>query len=298
MLQLQRGALVLELAPEVGGSISALYTALPDGSALHWLRPAQPQALRDADPLGMASFPLLPWCNRIRDGRAHACGRDVVLPGNELSPHAIHGLGWRRPWQVASVSAHHAQLDLQMPGQSPGWPWAWRASQRFELDAQGLTCRMTLCNDSATPMPCGLGHHPYFLHLPGTRLQCRVQAMWASDDQLLPTALVRPDFLDAMAQGVELAGLDLDNNFIGWDRRFVVSAPGRPSLQLQAASPLDFFVLYCPRGAPHFCAEPVSHCTDWLNLVDRPLHEVGGSVLAPGHSLQALWSLHRLDVGA
>ncbi|MBC7392519.1 MAG: aldose 1-epimerase, partial [Variovorax sp.] len=53
-----------------------------------------------------------------------------------------------------------------------------------------------------------------------------------------------------------------------------------------------FFVLYCPRGADHFCAEPVSQCTDAINLSDRyPVETLGGTVLAPGASLTGRWTL-------
>ena len=56
----------------------------------------------------MASFPLLPWCNRIRDGRAQFGGRDIAIaPGHPASPsgkHPLHGIGWLRPWQVAQAS--------------------------------------------------------------------------------------------------------------------------------------------------------------------------------------------------
>ena len=43
------------------------------------------------------------------------------------------------------------------------------------------------------------------------------------------------------------------------------------ALVMAAEAPLDFFVLYCPRGADHFCAEPVSQCTRCaINLSGSP----------------------------
>jgi len=291
MVRLQRDELVLELAPDVGGSVSAFYSQRRGQPPVHWLRPAETGSLLHIDPLGMASFPLLPWCNRLRGGRAHACGHDITLPEGP-HPHALHGLGWQASWRVRGASEVWAQMDWCHEAGTSGWPWSFSASQVFELLDDGLRCRMTLLNDSAGPMPCGLGHHPFFAHLPGTRLQCRVQAMWETDGERLPTRLLRPAFLEELAQGLVLARLDLDNNFIGWDRRFVVSWPGRSHRAvLSAEPPLDFFVLYCPQGCDHFCAEPVSNCSDWLNLAGHPAPEVGGSVLAPGQALQASWSL-------
>jgi aldose 1-epimerase len=51
-------------------------------------------------------------------------------------------------------------------------------------------------------------------------------------------------------------------------------------------------VLYCPSGADHFCAEPVSQCTDWLNLL--PVHgqkSVGGARVPPGESVRGRFTL-------
>ena len=63
-------------------------------------------------------------------------------------------------------------------------------------------------------------------------------------------------------------------------------------LTLTAQAPLDYFVLYCPRGVEYFCAEPVSQCTDWLNLLPQYGREpLGGAVVAPGETLSAHFTL-------
>lgn len=312
LLSLQSGDLVLELAPVVGGSIASFYSAAREGHArMDWLRPASPAALAAHDPLGMASFPLVPWCNRLRDGRALARGnhgRAIHLaPNYQSSPHPLHGVAWQQPWQLSQCTQDSALLELiyrpsaATEGENTGWPWAFSAWQSFKLDASGLACQMTLRNDSDEVMPFGLGHHPYFLHPPGTRLQSdfsEAGQMWANDAQCLPTGLVQPDFLEALRKGMELARLNLDNNFTGWQRRFRVDWPGveHPArhLTLTAASPLDFFVLYCPRGEPFFCAEPVSNCTDWLNLLGQvPAQSLGGGELEPGATCSTTF---RMDV--
>ena len=63
-------------------------------------------------------------------------------------------------------------------------------------------------------------------------------------------------------------------------------------MTLEAQAPLDYFVLYCPRGVESFCAEPVSQCTDWLNLLPQYGHgPLGGQRLAPGERLAARFTL-------
>jgi aldose 1-epimerase len=295
LVHLAAGALHLVLAPAVGGSVAALYDER-DGRRFDWLRPATAGALAARDPFSMASFPLLPWCNRLRDGRAHAGGRDIAIaPGHPAGPsgrHPLHGIGWLRPWQVAQASPTGAELVLSVEADDQ-WPWRFEASQRFELDATGLRCTITLHNRDTAPMPAGIGHHPYFIHHARTRLSADTAAMWRGDAEVMPVALEPTPEVALLREGVELAELDLDNNFTGWQHEARIEGPAASrALVMAAEAPLDFFVLYCPSGADHFCAEPVSQCTDAFNLWDR--HgpgEVGGTVLAPGASLSGRWSL-------
>lgn len=295
LVQLAAGALRLALAPAVGGSVAAFYEER-DGRRFDWLRPATADALAARDLRSMASFPLLPWCNRIRNGRAHFGGRDIAIaPGHPASPsgrHPLHGIGWLRPWQLAQASPTRVELVLSVEADAQ-WPWRFEASQLFELDASALRCCITLRNRDTAPMPAGIGHHPYFVHHAGTRLSADTAAMWRGDAEVMPVALERTPEVDLLREGVQLAELDLDNNFTGWRREARIEWPtASRALVMAAEAPLDFFVLYCPRGADHFCAEPVSQCTDAFNLWDRHgSDEVGGTVLAPGESLSGRWSL-------
>ncbi|MCC2673514.1 MAG: hypothetical protein K0R58_461, partial [Ramlibacter sp.] len=115
--------------------------------------------------------------------------------------------------------------------------------------------------------------------------------------EVMPVDLQAGGPVDALSEGVELAKLDLDNNFTGWERSTRIDWPAdlhgpARSLTLEAEPPLDYFVLYCPSGYDYFCAEPVSQCTDWLNLLPRHGREpLGGARLAPGETLIARFAL-------
>jgi aldose 1-epimerase len=286
LLELRSGDVRLALAPTVGGSIARL-SSVRGAMEDHWLRPASDSALESANPLGMASFPLVPWCNRIRNGRADLGARPIRLrPNYQDSPHTIHGVGWQRPWEVASAHAREAHLVLEH--EAGEWPYRFVAEQTFALGENVLDVALHVRNTDTAPMPLGIGHHPYLPHRDGTRLTADVERMWSSDAEAMPTGLERPSFLDEMRRGILLSDLDLDNNFTGWTRRATVDWP-REGMRvvLEADPPLDFFVVYCPRVYDFFCMEPVSNCTDWLNLRDRPDSERGGTMLAPGASLQA-----------
>jgi aldose 1-epimerase len=302
LVVLAAGELRLVLAPQSGGSIASFSRHWQEGRRrreLHWLRPATATGLAARNPLDMASFPLVPFCNRIRDGRASFEGREIRLPPNhpgEDAPHPLHGIGWLRPWQVESASQDEAVLSFACEA-SEGWPWRFSARQHFVLQERALRVAMTVTNEDTAAMPVGMGHHPYFPHHRGTRVRSPARAMWVGDAQVMPVRLESGAPVQALRDGVELSRLDLDNNFTGWERHTRIDWPAdlhgpARALTLEAESPLDYFVLYCPRGYDYFCAEPVSQCTDWLNLLPTHGREaVGGARLAPGETLGARFSL-------
>jgi aldose 1-epimerase len=180
---------------------------------------------------------------------------------------------------------------------SAAWPWRFSARQQVSLDETTLTVHMSVTNEDDAAMPVGIGHHPYFPHTHGTRLTSPTAAMWLGDAEVMPTQLEIGETMARLRQGVVLSELDLDNNFIGWGRDALVEWPADAdgparSLVMQADVPLDYFVLYCPRGYDHFCAEPVSQCTDWLNLLPTYGHEpLGGARLEPGETLRTGFTL-------
>ena len=302
LIHLSAGDWHTQLAPAVGGSIARFWGEWREGAAngrVDWLRPATQGGLAGYDPLSMGSFPLLPFCNRIRNGRASFEGREIRFPPNhpaQLSPHPLHGIGWQRPWKVIASDTSRATLALDVPA-TDAWPWHFNAQQQFTLDERQLAVTIGLTNLDDAAMPAGIGHHPYFPHTPGTTLRSAAAAMWQADQEVMPTGHERTPEVEKLRAGVLLSELDLDNNFTGWEHSAVVEWPAdaqgpRRAMTLHAQAPLDCFVLYCPAGADHFCAEPVSQCTDWLNLLPVYGHEtLGGARVAPGESLHASFTL-------
>ena len=264
-----------------------------DGRQQHWLRPASDTAIATSDVLAMASFPLLPFCNRLRAGRASFNGQQIVLPLHPPgTPHALHGGGWLQPWRVSAQDTQSVQLEMTHSGADAAWPWpfAFHASQLYALRADRLTVTLEVENRSRQPMPIGIGHHPFLPDRTSARLTVDLAAMWAADDEVMPTALVTPPLLDALRAGAAVAEIEQDNNFIGWDRLARVDWPAgatrrrASSLRMTSTAPLDYFVLYSPAQHDFFCIEAVSNCTDWMNLAQGqfPQAQIGGSVIAPG----------------
>jgi aldose 1-epimerase len=293
LLTLRCGARRVSIAPEIGGAIAAFFDTTGSGD-LHWLRPASEAALVARNPLGMASFPLLPYCNRIRDARFTFDGRaiDLSADGNAFA-HALHGHAWRRPWRVGESTESSIELHFSHePSGAPAhhWPFRYEASQRIVLSADALTVTMSARNLSERPMPFGMGHHPYYPRTRSTRIRTQVGAMWHATPDLLPTRLGPHACIAQLAspQGMSADAFDLDNNFAGWARSATIAWPDEArAVTLSAEAPFDYMVLYAPAGEPSLlCVEPVTNTVDWINL-DAPGHQKGGGVLAPRESVSA-----------
>jgi aldose 1-epimerase len=276
----------VRLAPAAGGAV-VRYWDDREGRAVDWLRPTPDEALRDDDPYEVSAFPLVPYSNRIRDGRFEVGGRSVALPLNRAAePHSIHGHGWQAEWRV--VEATDAEARLEYRHAPDAWPWDYHCTQRFRLTPSNLTVELALANLSDSAMPAGLGWHPYFPRTPRARITAEVRAVWLTDAQMMPTALISSPVTADLARGVAADELALDNCFTGWSRRAAIEWPEIGTrLVMTAESPLDFLVLYTPRGRPFFCAEPVSHSTDAFNLAAAGRADVGARLLPPGESLYA-----------
>jgi aldose 1-epimerase len=141
-------------------------------------------------------------------------------------------------------------------------------------------------------MPAGLGWHPYFPRTPRATLTADVRAVWLTDDEMMPTALVPPPPTADLARGVAVDAVALDNCFTGWRGPATIDWPERGArLVMTAEPPLDCLVVFTPPGRPFFCAEPVSHVTDAFNLAAAGRADTGARTLEPGETLRAAISL-------
>ena len=266
------------IAPS-GGCITA-FRWRGERSKIDWLRPAP--ASGETPPTDTACFPLVPYSNRIRDGRFSYEGRDYRLARNfGDSPHSIHGHGWQLPWQISA--RHDDSLTLAYTHDDDDWPSAYRAEQRFSLADGVLTVELAVTNTGARAMPAGLGLHPYFPRTPQCRLTAAVEGMWKTDDEVMPTGLIKAD----LSGGLQPEETALDNCFTGFAGKAVIDWPERhASLTLDADPVLAFLVVYTPPGEDFFCAEPVSHSTDAVNLAAQR-GDTGLEILQPGERFAA-----------
>jgi aldose 1-epimerase len=278
-VRLAAGKLRLELSPSIGGSISAFEWTDP-GTGRGILRECNSRGEKALD---AASFPLVPYVNRIRGGRFGFRGRDVTLAPNMAGdPNPLHGQGWLAQWQVDEKDETRAVLSFRH--RAGEWPWDYEARQEFALDGGGLSVRLTCRNISAEPMPCGLGQHPYFPCGPETRLATSATHAWTIDRDVLPLDKVAADGRYDLRDRL-ICGQDLDNGFGGWGGIATMIDPDWPYNVHLSSPEARFFQLYSPKEGGIFVAEPVTHANAALNAPEEQWPELGMRVLGPGEAM-------------
>lgn len=223
----------------------------------------------------MASFPLVPYANRIAGGRFAFDGRDYRLPLNFGDhPHSIHGFGWQATWTPKETGPATARLIHDHDG-SDGWPSAYRAEQIVSLTASHLSMSLSVKNVGDALMPVGLGFHPYFLADADTTLRFVARGLWLSSPDMLPERAAPADALGDWSRPAIVCGSDLiDNVYGGWDGSAVIQRGDGIRLTLSAPG-VTWLHVYRPPDSNDFCLEPVSHMPDAIN-------RNGMDVLAPG----------------
>jgi len=253
-------------------------------------RPTPPAACYQ--PLQLSSWPLLPYSNRIRDGRFAYAGRAYELPRNLPGfAHPLHGLGALRAWEVTEASSRACTLSCRCAASS-AWPHGFHARQHFLLDEAGLCLTLELQNTDEWPMPYGLGQHPYIVRPHGTRIQAQARGVWLTDAEALPiTCVPLPPEWDLPA-GFILDEVAIDNCFVGFDGIARVLWPDGSALRLSVSTGVEFLLVFSSPREEFVCVEPVTQVPDGFNLAAAGCADVGLRVLAPGQSAVVV---HRFD---
>jgi aldose 1-epimerase len=265
------------LRPSVGGAFTHL-TDLTGREPVDLLRRAAPGF---TDVLDSAGFALVPYCNRVRDGRFSYGGHDVQLsPNLPGQKHPLHGQGWRGAWTVAD--AGDAFAELVFDHEAGEWPWAYRARLQVMLEDRGMTATLECQNLSPDVMPCGLGLHPYYPCGARTVLDTRVEAVWTIDDQIMPVDRIAATGRYALENRL-VCGQGLDNGYDGWSGEAAISWPDKGrGLRLTSAAPR--FQLYSPVEGGLIAAEPVTNANAALNRPQGEWESLGLWLLRPGET--------------
>ena len=278
-LLLTAGSMRCEIVPDLGACIAGLWFG---GTPV--LR--SPGAAGLANVRQAGSYPLVPFSNRISHATLSWHGTSHPLIKNfGGEPHAIHGVGWQRPWSVLDSDAQFALLSYQHKPDA-SWPFAFDTSQAFRLTADALELSLSITNQSSTATPVGLGWHPYFVKRSRSHIAFEAAGRWEMDTLKLPTHRAAASGLDA-----DCATLDIDHCFDGW--RGVVDLRDE-ALHTRIASKLGNLVVFSNGRQDCIAIEPVSHVNNAINLMARGVataEALGVRVLQPGESMSCEMSI-------
>jgi aldose 1-epimerase len=266
--------------PEIGGSIGRWTVGGQD-----MLRAAKTNASAIRDPLAMATFPLVPYSNRIANGQFAWDGKTIMLTKNFApEPHAIHGVGWNRDWSVTRQERDSVLLTFDHPGDD-GWPWPFTAKQHVSVGGQTLTLALDVTNNAEQAVPLSFGHHPYF-DAEGAMLAFPADAVWMAADDFLPTEPRVPKGQFDFRDSAPVEGRSIDHCYGGVSGPANISWRDRPlALEITSTPQLAAAVVYVPAEGDSFCFEPVAHISNALNL---PGQKPEMPIVAPGAAFQTV----------
>ena len=274
----------LGLLPSLGGGVAAWQLNRGSGQLDLW----RPWA-GSTDRYTLASFPLVPWSNRISAGGFEFDGVFYPMAPNRAGePYPIHGDGWLQPWTLHRPQPDTVEMTLTSQAFG-GNPYAYHALQRFVLLEGGMDQTLTVTHTGDQPLPYGLGQHPFFPRSASTRLTTQVQGVWLSGDDPLPTRHTTqlPDGWDPRG-GMDVNGSLIDNAFTGWSGEARIDWPDdQLALTMRVPDIAErgqndgLCLLYRSPVISAFCFEPVTHPIDAFHMAGLP----GLRVLQRGESL-------------
>ena len=173
---------------EVGGGVRE-YTV----AGRHVLDPYPLDAICE----GAHGAPLIPWPNRLGDGRYRFDGDDYQVALSEPERHnAIHGFLRWRPWRAAEREADRVVMSVQLHPHE-GYPFALEVHVEYALSDRGLTVATTARNIGERACPYGAGQHPYLSPGHGAIDDCSLEV--PAETRILADARMLPAGHQAVA---------------------------------------------------------------------------------------------------
>jgi len=119
---------------------------------------------------GAHGMPLIPWPNRLGDGRYTWDGRERQLELSEPEKqNAIHGLLRWRNWAPLERTSNRVRVGTRLHA-TDRWPFPLDISVEYELSDDGLTVETRARNIGEAACPYACGQHPYLSPGPDTTL--------------------------------------------------------------------------------------------------------------------------------
>jgi aldose 1-epimerase len=239
-------------------------------------------------PFLWGAFVMVPWCNRVPDGRIEFGSAAVAVPTNQVddgAPSAIHGLAFDRPWAVGTDGTLTFRGGDELP-------WPWSAIQRTTVAGATVTVTLAVRNEGTDPMPAGVGLHPWFSAAGGLRLRLAAERVYRRRG-MIPVGDPVPVDPELDLRSPRLPPWGMDDAFTDLGRPFAELAwpDWGLSCVIEASPAVSHGVVAAVEDMAAVAVEAQTEATDaYRRLRDG---EVGGAkVLVAGEELAMTVNLH------
>lgn len=276
------------------------------GAALRALRIGEvdvvPRYPDDRPTPAASGLVLVPWPNRVRDGRWSQRGEERRLTITEPAlGNASHGLLRFAAYRLADSAPDTVTLAADVYPQT-GYPFHLDTRVTYTIAEGGLDVRHVLTNVGDAAAPVALGTHPYLcisdVETADLRIEVDAATWFRTDERSLPVAEEPLDEAHDLRRPRRVGDLDLDTAYgsLGRDGngrvRGILRAPDGRRLELWAGEGFEYLQVFTTDRYPgHDLAvaiEPMTAPADALNS-GRDLRW-----LEPGERWELTWgvSLH------
>ncbi len=246
---------------------------------------------------------LMPWPNRLRDGRYEFAGRSLQLALSEPETHnAIHGLVRWANWIPTEREPARVRMEHVLHPQT-GYPFTLALAIEYTLDDDGLTVTTEATNAGSAPCPFGAGAHPYLTagvqRIDGCTLKAPGARRLLVDERSLPTGseAVTDTAFDFRAPReigearLDTAYTELERDADGLARTQLIAPDGRTGVTLWQDASYTHLMLFTGDTLPParrrqgLAAEPMTCPPDAFASGE------GVRVLGPGEQFTARWGI-------
>ena len=275
---------------QVGASLRALTVDGVD------LVPRYP--MDSATPAG-SGIVLVPWPNRVRDGRWIQRGETRQLALTEpVTGNASHGLLRFASYSVAAQNDASVTLSAPVVPQT-GYPFHLETTVTYALAGMSLEVTHTVTNVGADDAPVAVGTHPYLcigdVETSELVLTSPGSTQFTLDERKLPVSEDPVDAASDLRAGRRIGDLSLDTAYGQLPRdtdgrvRTTLSAPDGRTVTLWQGEGFDYVQVFTTDRYPGqplaVAVEPMTAPADALNSGQ------GLRWLAPGESWELHWGI-------
>jgi aldose 1-epimerase len=276
------------ILPQTGGSI-AFGRVKHDGVWHDIMRPTHETDYTNSSKC--ASFVMIPWCNRIRDGKFIFNDKVYQLPINFKDGTAIHGIGRDVEWTVRKQDEKRIELSMDTRKVKRFFPMPFSAKMDFRLNNRKFVTTIEIKNVGKADMPAGFGLHPYFQRtLTNSNDFAKVKLPYSQYfplENMLTVGEALPIPKNAIwdYQRLHLLGdKPLDHVLTGRNGSQPIKiqySHSKRELLIRSDPIFEHVVVYAPLRESFFAVEPVTNVNDGFNMMEKGIAGHGVFVLAP-----------------